>query len=65
MRDDCQALGSRPSLAAIRGFQSDHGLPVTGLMNNDTWRALVTEYLALDSLAVPDSQFLPNANDTG
>lgn len=51
--------------AAIRGFQSDHGLPVTGLMNDGTWLALVTEYLALDSLAVPDSQFFPNANDTG
>ena len=51
--------------AAIRSFQSDQRLPVTGLMDNDTWRALVTEYLALDSLALPDSQLLPNADDAG
>lgn len=51
--------------SAIRGFQSDHALPVTGVVNADTWRALVTEYLALDSLAVPDTQFLPNANESG
>jgi hypothetical protein len=51
--------------SAIRGFQSDHALPVTGVVNGATWRALVTEYLALDALAVPDSQFLPNANEAG
>lgn len=51
--------------SAIRGFQSDHALPITGIVDGDTWLALVTEYLALDALAVPDSQFLPNANDGG
>ncbi|HEV2881014.1 MAG TPA: OmpA family protein [Pyrinomonadaceae bacterium] len=51
--------------SAIRGFQADHALPVTGIVNGATWRALVTEYLSLDALAVPDSQFLPNANESG
>lgn len=51
--------------AGVRAFQSDHGLPATGAMDDGTWSALVEAYLATASLAVPASQFLENANASG
>jgi outer membrane protein OmpA-like peptidoglycan-associated protein len=46
--------------AAVRNFQSDHGLGVDGIVGNETWRALIDTYLSGDALAIPESQFLPN-----
>ncbi len=48
--------------AAVRRFQTDKGLPATGILNNDTWRKLVEAYLDAGSLAMPESRFLSNAN---
>src|SRR6266850_2803943 len=50
---------------AVRAFQQDQGLPVNGLVDNATWPKLIEIYLEQDALAMPESQFLPNANDKG
>lgn len=49
--------------AAVRAFQSDNNLTVDGIVGNQTWPVLIRHYLSLDSLAVPPSQFLPNARN--
>jgi peptidoglycan hydrolase-like protein with peptidoglycan-binding domain len=46
--------------AAVRNFQSDHALPVTGIVDDATWLALIDAYLSTDALAVPQAQFFPN-----
>ena len=46
--------------AAVREFQQDHGLTVTGIVGDATWKALLTDYLKQDNLALPESHFLPN-----
>ncbi|SEE84891.1 DNA circularisation protein N-terminus [Rhizobiales bacterium GAS191] len=46
--------------AAVRNFQSDHGLPVDGIVGDATWHALIDAYLSGDALAILESQFLPN-----
>lgn len=46
--------------AAVRNFQSDHGLPVDGIVGDATWLALIDNYLGADALAVPQAQFFPN-----
>lgn len=51
--------------AGVRAFQRDHGLPSTGVVDDATWSKLIEAYLAAVPLAVPESQFLKNANDTG
>jgi outer membrane protein OmpA-like peptidoglycan-associated protein len=52
--------------AAVRAFQGDNGLLVTGFLNDATWRKLVEAYLEADALAMGESQFVPNANaETG
>jgi outer membrane protein OmpA-like peptidoglycan-associated protein/dienelactone hydrolase len=49
--------------AAVRTFQKDHNLPVTGKVDNATWSRLIEEYLDRDLLEVPESQFLENTGD--
>jgi outer membrane protein OmpA-like peptidoglycan-associated protein len=48
--------------AAVRNFQSDHGLGVDGVVGDDTWNQMIDAYLGVDALAVPESQFLPNCS---
>lgn len=47
---------------AIRAFQTDQGLSPDGVLADQTWKALIEAYLNQEPLAVPDSQFLRNAN---
>ena len=42
--------------AAVEDFQRDYGLPVTGVVEIDTWRALYTTYRNL-LLSLPDGYF--------
>jgi outer membrane protein OmpA-like peptidoglycan-associated protein len=49
--------------AAVRQFQTDHGLVADGVVGDDTWGALIDEYLARAPLSVPPDRFLPNAKD--
>ncbi|HEU0292203.1 MAG TPA: peptidoglycan-binding domain-containing protein [Anaerolineales bacterium] len=49
--------------SAVRTFQGDKGLTVDGIVGDQTWAALIDTYLSQDALAVPESQFLPNAKD--
>lgn len=51
------------TVAAIIAFQKDNVLPPTGVMTDDTWRALIEKYMDHYSLAVPESQFFRNARD--
>ncbi len=46
--------------AAVRNFQSDHGLGVDGIVGDATWRALIDAYLSRDALAIPESQLFQN-----
>ena len=46
--------------AAVRNFQSDHGLAADGIVGDQTWLALIDAYLGLDALALPEDQLLPN-----
>jgi outer membrane protein OmpA-like peptidoglycan-associated protein len=45
---------------AIRAFRCRKGLPPGTTLDDDVWEALVRDYMAQDSFAVPASQFLPN-----
>lgn len=47
--------------AAISAFQKDNEIVPTGVMTDETWWALIEEYLDQASLAIPDSQFFRNA----
>ncbi len=49
--------------AAVSLFQKQHHLPETGTVDDATWAALIEDYLALEALAIPESQFLPNAKN--
>lgn len=51
--------------AAVRAFQTDRGLPSTGVVDDATWSALIEAYMGTESLAIPESQFLRNANESG
>jgi outer membrane protein OmpA-like peptidoglycan-associated protein len=46
--------------AAVRNFQSDHGLGVDGIVGDATWRALIDAYLSGDAFGISLAQFLPN-----
>ena len=35
---------SAQTMAAVSNFQQNHGLPVTGITNQETWEAIVAEY---------------------
>jgi outer membrane protein OmpA-like peptidoglycan-associated protein len=48
--------------AAVRAFQRNKGLPATGFVNEATWRALIQAYLEAGAMAIPESQFFPNAD---
>src|SRR5207247_10314114 len=45
---------------AIRAFRCQVGLPPGTRMDDPTWDNLIERYLAQDSFAIPESQFLPN-----
>jgi outer membrane protein OmpA-like peptidoglycan-associated protein len=49
---------------AVRAFQKDKGLPVTGLMDDATWSALVEAYMAQDAFELPEESFFRNAKDS-
>jgi len=51
--------------AGVRAFQTEHGLPSTGSVDDATWSALIEAYLRTGPAAVPETQFLKNANDGG
>ena len=49
--------------SAVRAFQQAKGLPVDGVVGDQTWAALINDYLSQDNFAIPESQFMPNAKD--
>jgi outer membrane protein OmpA-like peptidoglycan-associated protein len=49
--------------AAVRAFQGNKGLQVDGIVGDDTWAALIHDYLDQDDFAIPESQFIPNAKN--
>lgn len=46
--------------AAVRRFQSAHGLTSDGFVGDDTWLALIDAYLSTDGQSIPESQFFAN-----
>lgn len=48
---------------AVREFQKTSGLPVTGIVDQATWSALVEQYLAKDPIDIPESHFFKNCGD--
>lgn len=51
---------------AIRDFQAASSImPVTGLMDDATWLALIRRYLAVDPQSVAEEKFLPNRGPGG
>ncbi|MES1241728.1 MAG: peptidoglycan-binding protein [Acidobacteriota bacterium] len=46
--------------AAVRAFQRERGLLVTGLVGDTTWAALIESYLGRSPLNVPEGRFLAN-----
>ena len=51
--------------AAVRQFQSDHGLVPDGDVGDATWPVLIEEYLAHDALDLPVARLMPNADGKG
>jgi outer membrane protein OmpA-like peptidoglycan-associated protein len=47
--------------AAIRAFQTDHGLTPDGVMGDATWEKLVEAYLDEDPLSIPEERFFRNS----
>ncbi|HEX2028737.1 MAG TPA: peptidoglycan-binding protein [Nitriliruptorales bacterium] len=60
-------VGKDPDLtdAAVRRFQSDHGLAPDGDVGDTTWPVLIEEYLALDAVGISPDRFLANADGAG
>lgn len=52
-----------PTDQAVRAFQHGRGLAEDGIVGDETWPVLIRDYLALDSLSVPDSVFFRNARE--
>jgi outer membrane protein OmpA-like peptidoglycan-associated protein len=48
---------------AVRDFQQVKGLQADGIVGDDTWAALIHDYLDQDDFAIPESQFIPNAKN--
>ena len=40
--------------AGVERFQGDHGLPVTGKVDGDTRKAIITDYMAIDGTTLPE-----------
>jgi outer membrane protein OmpA-like peptidoglycan-associated protein len=51
--------------AAVRQFQTDHGLASDGIVGDATWPVLIREYLAHEPLNLPTDRLLRNANESG
>ena len=51
--------------AAVRQFQTDHGLVPDGDVGDATWPVLIEEYLAHDALDMPVARLVPNADGAG
>lgn len=49
--------------AAIRAFQQDNGLPLTGLMDDATWPVLIEAYLDAGTVGLGEDRFFPNAKE--
>jgi hypothetical protein len=48
---------------AVKSYRQSKGLPAGTTVDDAVWQALIHDYLATRSLAIPESQFLPNASD--
>ena len=46
--------------AAVRQFQSEHGLTSDGFVGDETWLAVIDAYLSADGQSIPESQFFAN-----
>ena len=55
-------LDGPTTAAGIRAFQQEKKLPVTGVVDDATWSALIKAYLEQDSFAIPASQFFGNCD---
>ena len=48
---------------SVRSYRRSKALPTGTAVDDAVWDALIHDYMAARSLAVPESQFLPNAQD--
>ena len=49
--------------AAVKNYRESKALPAGTTVDDQVWAALIHDYMAANSLTVPESQFLPNAGD--
>lgn len=50
--------------AAVRSYREARGLPAGTIVDDAVWARLIHDYMAAGGLAIPESQFLPNAKDS-